>query len=272
MASPLLARVLLIGASGQVGSELRPLLESAGTLAAPPRAELDVEDAAAVRSAINAFAVDGLAAACSEAGCAFATFSTDYVFDGLAGEPYRETDPTNPLSAYGASKLAGEQLLRRHGERHFIFRTSGVYGRAGSSVKGYTFIDRVLTQAAEGKPLRIVDDVTFSPSYAKDVASAVVRIVERGVFGTYHVTNAGHTTWFDFAEEGFRIAGLRPEVEAVRASAFTSAVRRPAFSALSNAAMESLGIEPLPEWRDGLARYIAERRERDAVLAGNENA
>jgi dTDP-4-dehydrorhamnose reductase len=287
MGSDLLERVLLIGGSGQLGTELRAVLP--GTVVAPARDQLDIEQIgsvlAALRSAapslvintsayhnteqceryperafaVNALALDRLAAACALAGTPLLTFSTDYVFDGRAGRPYAESDAANPLSAYGASKLAGEHLVRRHGPRHFILRTSAVYGKAGSSVKGYTFIDRVLAQAAEGRPLKIVSDITFSPSYAPDVAAYVLCIAERAPFGTYHVTNAGSTTWYEFAREAFRIAGLSPEVEAVSASAFPSSVARPAFSALAHEAAAGAGLEPPPPWREALARYVAER-------------
>jgi dTDP-4-dehydrorhamnose reductase len=288
MPSDLLDRVLLVGGSGQIGTELRAVLP-AGSVTAPSREQLDVENLDSVLAAlrlvrptlvvntsayhntelceryperafaVNALAVDRLAAACAVAGAAFATFSTDYVFDGRGSRPYREEDATGPISAYGASKLAGEHLTRRHGPRHFIIRTSAVYGRSGSTVKGYTFIDRVLTQAAEGRPLKVVDDITFSPSYARDVAVTFRNIAEHGAFGTYHLTNAGSCTWFEFAAEAFRIAGLSPAVEAVPSSIFPSAVARPAYSVLAPAALEREGIEPAPEWRDALARYVAER-------------
>jgi dTDP-4-dehydrorhamnose reductase len=288
MPSELLDRVLLIGGSGQIGTELRAVLP-AGSLQAPPREQLDVENVdsviAALRAyrptlvvntsafhnteicermperafAVNALAVDRLAGICAASGAAFATFSTDYVFDGAGSRPYREDDPTGPLSAYAVSKLAGEHLTRRHGPRHFIIRTSAVYGRSGSTVKGYTFIDRVLTQAVEGRALKIVNDITFSPSYARDVAQTFRAIIEDGDFGTYHVTNAGSCTWYEFATEAFRIAGLAPEVEPVPAAAFPSLVVRPAYSVLAPAALERAGIVPAPEWRDALRRYVTER-------------
>jgi len=127
--------------------------------------------------------------------------STDYVFDGNATRPYREEYVARPLSSYGISKYAGEMMLWRSCERGSVFRTSGLYVLRGSSAKGYTFIERVLAQAEEEKPFRVVTDITFSPSYTSHVASAICRIVEQGVFGTYHVTNSGACTWYEFAAE-----------------------------------------------------------------------
>ena len=192
-------------------------------------------------------------------GAAFVTFSSDYVFDGEKGAPYTERDATSALNAYGISKVAGEALTRRHGERHLIVRTSGVFGRTVSTVKGYTFIDRILRQAESGESPRVVDDMLFSPSSARDVAVTVRALLERGAFGTYHVTNAGHCSWYEFAVEGLRVAGIDARVEAVSSSSFPSAVRRPRFSALAHEALARVGLS-VPTWQEALETYIVSRR------------
>jgi len=292
----LLDRIVIVGASGQLGTELVAELAPYKPIAAD-RAAYDLGDHDAMRSlvsrfaptlvintaayhnvehceihpdralAINAIAVDALANACALAGAAFAQVSTDYVFDGRTDRPYCEADGINPINAYGVSKAAGEQLIRRHGERHFVFRTSGLYGRAGSSTKGYTFVERVLGQAERGEPIRVVDDMTFSPSYARDVASAIRRILQNGTFGTYHVTNAGHCTWFAFAAEAFRLAGLQPtDFQPVSYRSFDRYIDRPAFSALDLGAIARERIALPPHWMDGLAAYIAERRTVPALV------
>jgi dTDP-4-dehydrorhamnose reductase len=285
----LLEKVVVVGASGQLGSDLMAELSEFRPIAANRQA-YDLGDHDAMRAlvgryrptlvintaayhnvehceihpdramAINALAVDALASACALAGTAFAQVSTDYVFDGRTDRPYREDAGVNPISAYGVSKAAGEQLIRRHGERHFILRTSGLYGRAGSSTKGYTFVERVLGQAERGEPIRVVNDMTFSPSYTKDVAVTIRAIIEKGTFGTYHVTNAGHCTWFEFASEAFRLAGLQPsDFSPVSYCAFDQYIGRPAFSALELGAVRRGGIALPPHWKAGLAAYIAER-------------
>ncbi len=209
--------------------------------------------------AVNALAVDDLAGQCASAGVALAHISTDYVFDGAARSPYVETDATSPIGAYGISKLAGELFVKRSLERAFVFRTSGLYGLRGSSTKGYTFIERILTSARERKPIRVVTDVSCSPSYTYHVALGIRRVVETGAFGTYHVTNAGSCSWFDFARETLRRAGYTTAIEPVTAATFPSLARRPAYSVLANAAMDRLDLEAMPSWQDGIAAYLAEK-------------
>ena len=285
--SDLTGRIVVIGASGQLGSELlralrdlspsgvdhdmvdieRPSAVSAmlghfrPTLVINTAAYHNVErcETHADRAfAVNAVAVESLAAQCDNAGAALVHISTDYVFDGHASEPYAEDAPAAPLSIYGVSKLAGEHLVRRRTPRHFIVRSSGLYGVRGSSTKGYTFIGRMLEKARNGERIAVVDDVTFSPSYAPHVAQAIRAIVERGQFGTYHVTNAGWCTWYEFAVEIFRQAGLAVEVERTSSSAYPSYAVRPKFSALRHAALERLGLGLPPTWQAGIAAYLAD--------------
>ena len=292
----LFERIVIVGAGGQLGTDLMSALADYRPIAAN-RAAYDLGNHDSMRAlvarfrpslvvntaayhnvehceiypdralAINATAVDALAAVCALAGTAFAHVSTDYVFDGRIDRPYREDDGVNPISAYGVSKAAGEQLVRRHGGRHFIFRTSGLYGRAGSSTKGYTFVERVLGQAERGEPIRVVNDMTFSPSYTKDVAATMRAIFGKGTFGTYHITNAGHCTWFEFATEALRLAGLQSsDFEPVSYRSFDQYIGRPAFSALELGALAREGIALPPDWKAGLAAYIDERRKTPTLV------
>lgn len=283
----LLARPLVIGASGQLGSDLVRTLADTKVVGLDHRA-IEIESPASIVAAlrlyrpsvvintaafhnvdqceqradrafaVNALAVDSLASLCALAACALVHVSTDYVFEGNASRPYVESDSARPVNAYGASKLAGELLALRHGPA-FVVRTSGLFGRAGSSTKGYTFVDRVLTQAREGREVRVVTDVTFSPSYTLHVAGAIRRILERGTPGTFHVTNAGACTWFEFASAAFDLAGVTASIVPTTAAAFASVARRPKYSALAHATMEGLGLAAMPDWRDGLSAYLAER-------------
>ncbi len=283
-------KIVIVGAGGQLGSDLVDALAEHAPVAAS-RTLFDIERPSAIAKllaqyepelvintaafhnvelcetrpdramAVNGLAVDALAMQCASAGAAFAHVSTDYVFDGETDRPYRETDAANPINAYGISKLAGELFVRRSAAKHFVFRTSGLYGVRGSSTKGYTFIERMLEGAAAGKPLRVVDDVTFSPSYTRHVARAIANVVTTDAYGTYHVTNAGSCTWFDFASEIFRQAGLEPELSRTTQAAFPSLVRRPRYSALAHAALDALGLAAgMPSWRDGIRDYLIERR------------
>ena len=289
-------RTLIVGASGQLGHDLMRAFEGDKPVGVD-HAMVDIEAPSAIAKllvhhkpdlvintaafhnvelcelrpdramAVNALAVDQLAAQCAAAGAVFAQISTDFVFDGTARTPYAETDPPNPLSSYGISKYAGERLVQRHSDRFFIFRTSGLYGIRGSSTKGYTFIDRILKQAAEGRPLRIVDDVTCSPSYTRDVATAIAEIVRHERYGIYHVTNSGACTWFEFAREILLQAKLTTELSRTTADAFPSLAKRPAYSVLANDAATRLGIGRTPSWQDAIGAYLAERAGKDALAA-----
>jgi dTDP-4-dehydrorhamnose reductase len=281
-------RIVIIGASGQLGFDLMRAFADLGPIGVD-HVTVDIEridtisgmiarfkptlviNTAAFHNvehceihtdrafAVNSVAIDSLAAQCEVSGIPLVHVSTDYIFDGLASEAYAEEAPANPINAYGISKLAGELLIRRRTERHFIVRTSGLYGLRGSSTKGYTFVERMLSQASAGQKLSVVDDMTFSPSFTLHVAEAIRAIVERGTFGTFHVTNTGQCTWYEFALEIFRQAGLAPDVTAVATEAFPSQARRPKFSPLRNAAIARLGLPPLPGWKEGIADYLAER-------------
>jgi len=285
--------IVVIGASGQLGTALVETW-SGDALLAPPRADLDFGDIDALERyldrvrprvlvncsafhnvdecervpalafATNALAVDAAAKACAQRGIAFATVSTDYVFDGRVGRPYDETDAPNPLSAYGASKYAGELLTRRHGPRHFIIRTAGVYGKSGTSNKGYTFIERVLQQAERGEPLRIVDNMTFSPSYAPHIARVIADLVDREAYGTHHVTGAGQTTWYDFAKTAFDALGLQPKLTPIAYDALGAGTKRPLFSPLRSVTLAASGVAAAPPWEDGLAAFLAQRTRRGA--------
>ena len=284
-------RVAIVGASGQLGSDLMGAFADLSPVGVDHKM-FDIEAPSAISKliarhkpdliintaafhnvelcetrpdrafAVNALAVDQLAAQCAVAGVALAHVSTDYVFDGDATSPYAEDAPARPLSAYGISKLAGELLVRRNLERAYVIRTSGLYGIRGSSTKGYTFIERILTTAERGDPLRVVTDITFSPSYTRHVAEAVRRIVETERFGTYHVTNAGNCTWYEFATEILRSAKIDAPIARTTSSEFPTLAKRPAFSALAHDAMDAAGLAPVPAWQEGITAYLRERGAR----------
>jgi dTDP-4-dehydrorhamnose reductase len=285
-------RIAIVGGSGQLGTALRDALAGLH-VSAPPHAAVPFDDGAALERlldderpdvlincsafhqvdvcereparafAVNALAVDGAAAMCAARGVAFATVSTDYVFDGTLGRAYREADGVNPMTAYGASKAAGESLTRRHGPRHWIVRTSGLYGTNGSSNKGYTLIEKVLRQAERGEPTRMVADMIFSPSYAPDVARAIRELIERDAFGTHHVVNAGACSWYEFVRTAFARSGLGDApLEPVTYASLNNATRRPMHSPLENTTFAAAGIAPLPPWANALDDFLAARRSR----------
>ena len=283
-------RVVVIGANGQVGTELCRVFADAD-LVPLTHADLEVRDRdQVVKSlarlrpdlilntaafhkvdvceeevgtsfAVNASGAQHVALAAAEAGAALVYFSTDYVFDGNARHPYREADPPSPRSVYGVSKLAGEFLVRAACPRHYIVRTSGLYGHAGASGKGGNFVELMLRLACEGKPVRVVTDQVLTPTAVTDLALSVRALVTTGRYGLYHVTNAESCSWFEFARAIFELSGLVPELQPTTTAAFGARAPRPAYSVLAHEALRAAGLPDLRPWREALAGYL---RERDA--------
>jgi dTDP-4-dehydrorhamnose reductase len=283
----ILDRVAIVGASGQLGSDLMHAFRDAAPIALDRR-KVDIEQPSSVLQAlrthrptllintaayhnvdmceafaarafaVNALGVDSLAAACAVAGVPFAHVSTDYVFSGDGERPYGERDEANPINVYGCSKRAGEQLMARHAREQYVFRTSGLFGTAQSAEKGLNFVERMIRGAQAGMSLRVVDDVVFSPSFTRDVADAIRRIVEKGTFGIYHVTNSGFCSWYDLAVEAISAAGLQPHVQRTK-SPENAVPRRPRMSALRHDALLEASLSDLPPWQEGVASYVAAR-------------
>jgi len=208
------------------------------------------EEAAA--NAINGSAVELLATAANEAGARLIQISTDFVFDGTKREPYVVNDPTNPLSAYGRSKLLGE-IAATHAERHCIVRTSWLFG-----VHGPNFVEAIRNQIRKGtNPLRVVSDQRGRPTYTPHLARAIVRLAMQEAQGIVHYADADECSWYDFA---CAIAeGKGTEVVPVTTEEFPRPARRPAYSVLSTERYERLtGVTP-ESWREGLAEYLRER-------------
>jgi dTDP-4-dehydrorhamnose reductase len=302
------SKILLIGKNGQLGYDLQRLLPGYGDMVAVDRQQLDLSVPDAIRRvireirpaliinaaaytavdqaekeelsalAINAIAPAILAEEAKEIGAGLIHYSTDYVFDGTKRTPYEENDPTNPLSVYGRTKLAGEHAVRDSGVAHLILRTAWVY-----STRGKNFLLTILRLATQREELRIVKDQIGAPTWGRELAQATAKIVSQlsdmrggsvaerlgAVSGTYHMTAGGTTNWSEFAaailkhasvaregnrEPGWLVAALNGgSVIAHRIVPNTTAeyptpARRPAYSVLSNAQLnETFGIR-LPDW------------------------
>jgi dTDP-4-dehydrorhamnose reductase len=277
-------KALVTGAGGMLGRALIPALTAAGHEAVGlKRGDADVTRLDALRHPLKALRpdwifhlaaftrvdecesrvdhahlVNGLGArnvaqAAADAGAAVIALSTDYVFPGDATRPYREYDAVGPRSVYGASKLAGEEAVREVNPRHIIVRSAWLYGRGGTN-----FVDSVLARARKGEPLAVVDDQRGSPTWTEDLGSVLVELMERGVTGTYHATNAGDCTWHEFAGEICGQVGARVEVARRSSADLARPAKRPAYSVLDTGQLrQALGHE-LPHWRDALARYVAQ--------------
>jgi len=250
---PVAVQELLTGLRGEEGS-LDGVLNCA--------AWTDVDGAETHRElahAVNADGAGNLARAAAAIGVPLLHISTDYVFDGtppLDGEgrprPYLESDPTGPRSVYGETKLAGELQVLAASPRHMVVRTAWLYG-----VDGPNFVATMLRLAGERDAVQVVDDQIGSPTWSGHLAPAVLGLLERGVRGLVHLTGAGEVSWNGFAREIFRQAEVSCRVQTATSEQMARPAPRPAWSALES---ERDDVLPMPDWRDGLAGYLAALR------------
>jgi dTDP-4-dehydrorhamnose reductase len=208
--------------------------------------------------AVNALGAGVLARAAAAAGVSLLHLSTDYVFDGVAPldttgrrRPYVESDQTGPRSVYGSTKLAGEREVLAASPRHTVVRTAWLYG-----VDGKNFVETMLRLASEREAVQVVTDQEGSPTWSGHLAPALLGLLEREVHGLVHLTGAGVVSWNGFAREIFRQADVRCEVEPASSEQMARPAPRPAWSALAS---EREDVLPMPDWRDGLAGYLAAR-------------
>jgi len=207
--------------------------------------------------ALNAVAVHHLARAAERSRARLVHFSTDYVFGGTGAGPFTEAAAPAPPNAYGVSKLAGERLVRNAGPRHLVIRSAGLYGVAGSSGKGGNFVETMLRLGRDGRAIRVVDDQILTPTYTADLAPAVRRLLAADPpGGTYHLTNQGSCSWFEFARRIFALCGLVPDLTPTTSQAFAASARRPANSVLLDTRTPTLGLAPLRPWPDALRAYL----------------
>ncbi|HEX8051473.1 MAG TPA: dTDP-4-dehydrorhamnose reductase [Thermoleophilaceae bacterium] len=275
-------RVVITGAAGMLGRDVvRAAQAENHEVVALARDELDLLDAEAVRAAIaaerpgavincaawtdvdgaeadeaaatrlNGDAAGALAAAAAEAGAAIVHPSTDYVFDGSGTRPYVESDPTSPINAYGRSKLAGEHAVAAANVRHFVVRTSWLFG-----ANGRNFVETMLGLASAGGPVLVVRDQVGCPTYTGHLAEALVRLVDGESYGLHHIAGGGECSWFEFANEIFERAATETRAMSCTSDEFPRPAPRPAYSVLRTE--RDYGLE-LPPWQDGLASYLAER-------------
>lgn len=202
---------------------------------------------------VNALGAKYVAKAAKIIGAKMLYVSTDYVFDGTAADPYEVEQPTNPLGAYGRTKCAGEELVRKHLDQHFIVRTSWVFGAGGSN-----FVKTILHHGEENGEVGVVYDQVGSPTYTVDLASFMLKLIKTDQFGTYHVTNSGSCSWYEFAVEIFKRAGLNVTVHPLTSDQFPRPAQRPNYSVLSKKKLTEQGFTPLRDWQEALTDYLTE--------------
>ncbi len=299
-----MSALLVAGAGGMLGTALQRVAAARGIrIEAPSESGFDITDEAAVARVVAAFA-DGLAPgesgvlvnaaaytnveraedepelayrvneegarivaeAARERGLGFVHVSTDFVFDGAKVGPYTETDAPNPLSVYGASKLAGERAVARAYPGALTVRTAWVFGPGGVN-----FPTKILGFAAKRDTLSVVTDEAGSPTYTIDLAAGILGLADAGASGLFHLTGSGSCTRFDFAGAILAAAGMTRHLEPVKAAAFPSKAARPANSVLDCAKAAAFGVT-MPHWRDALERFMAEREAGEAADAPGRDA
>ena len=279
-------KLLVTGAGGMLGQALVACLESRGhQVIAQPKEKLDVtnfeqvvrklhdhlpelvlhcaaytqvdqaESEPDLAYFINGYGTENLAVACSQLNIPLLYISSDYVFDGQNSSPYTTWDPTNPVSIYGKSKLAGETAVQRHLSRFYIVRTSWLYGPNGRN-----FVDTIYNAAVEGKPLRVVADQFGSPTCTLSLSEMIADLIETDRWGVYHASDDGVTNWCDFAREIVKELGV--EVAPIETKDMPRPATRPKYSVMDKTTLVNTIGRELPPWKESLASYLQLKNSR----------
>ena len=277
-------RIIVTGATGQLGTDLAAeLLKRNHDVYGFGSRDLDITDAAAVSAAlarlrpdavmhcaaftavdlaedekercdmINRVGTENIARACAEICCKLLYISTDYVFPGDGDCPWQPDDPTEPLNYYGLTKYQGEEAVRAATDMHFIVRISWVFG-----LHGKNFVKTMLRLGTERDVLTVVADQVGSPTYTRDLSVLLADMIETEHFGTYHATNEGYCSWYEFAEAIIHKAGLAAKVNPVMSAEYPTRANRPLNSRMSKDKLAENGFHRLPSWEDALERFLKE--------------
>lgn len=284
-------KVLVIGASGQLGTDLCEALRDSELIPLTHK-DIEITDMSSVKQAFNDYKPDiivntaayvrvddcedekdkafqvnvlgarNVAVVAQELGVRLVHLSTDYVFGG-EGEPrttpYTEFDTPVPLSIYGKSMLAGENLVRHFCFRHFIVRASALFGIAGSRAKGGNFVETMLRLARERDELRVVNDQVFSPTYTRDLAGKIAQLLDTEYYGIFHITNKGTCSWYEFTVEILKLTGVETPVIPITSDQYPQKAQRPRYSVLDNYHLRLLGMNDMRAWQDALKDYLLAR-------------
>jgi dTDP-4-dehydrorhamnose reductase len=291
-------KIAVLGANGQLGRDIASAFAAEGNSVTNLTHEnVEVSSLESVRSALEclhpevvvntaafhhvekceadsalAFAVNGMGSrnVAQVADALRATLihiSTDYVFDGLKGQPYTEEDQAAPLNVYGNTKLAGEFFVRSIIPRHFVVRVSAIYGENPCRAKGGpNFVELMLKLAREREELRVVDDEFVTPTPTVDIARQLVVLSRSKDYGLYHATAEGSCSWYEFAAAIFELTGTKVRLERARPGDFAAKVPRPKYSVLENAALKGNDMNIFRHWKDGLQSYLARREDTARVI------
>lgn len=282
-------KVLVTGVNGQLGYDVRnELIQRGIDVIGVDVAEMDITDEEAVHTVITEAAPDAvihcaawtavdaaedevekctlvnvkgtenIAKVCKELSCKMMYISTDYIFDGQGTRPWEPDDPvTEPLNVYGLTKYQGELAVRSLVDQYFIVRIAWVFGKNGKN-----FIKTMLGLSEKYKRITVVNDQYGTPTYTYDLARLLVDMIQTDRYGNYHATNEGSfITWYDFACEIFKQAGIEMEVVPVSSAEYAAKAKRPENSRMNKSKLTEMGFEALPDWKDALGRYLTVLKE-----------
>jgi dTDP-4-dehydrorhamnose reductase len=283
-------RIVILGSNGQVGSDLvRALQDMHQDFVALSRSDLDITERSTLATklgehnpdviincsvyhpvdeceinpeqsfAVNAIAVRDLGLAARDLHASVVHFSSDYVFDGEQQRPYCEEDRLRPLSVFGVSKVAGEQLLRTVLPNHFIIRTSGLYGLTGSRVKRGNFVETMLRLGKKDGKVRVVNDLRMAQTSTQNLAKQVLTLIYTRNYGTYHASDHGDYSWYEFAKRIFDYSRMKVAVSPVSWRDMPSVAPRPKYSVLENRQLQKLGLDQMQPIDIALQAYLKAR-------------
>jgi len=283
--------IAVIGANGQLGSDLVAAFTDAGeAVRALTHADIEIANPSSVSSvldqiqpqvivntaamhhvencerepekafAVNAIGAKNLAVEARRLGAVLMHVSTDYVFDGSKGSPYVEEDSPRPLNAYGITKVAGEHFVRATTDRHFVIRSSGLYGTSLCRAKGgLNFVELMLKLAKERGEVRVVDSEFVTPTSTMELARQIIQLSRSDCYGLYHATAEGSCSWYEFAQEIFALTDTPVRLKVAAPGEFPAKVVRPSYSVLENRALKSRGLNIFKPWQDALRNYLGPR-------------
>ena len=282
-------KVAVIGANGQLGSELVDQLKKDHEPVALTHADIEITDINHVAQKLKSilpeavintaayhnlsdceknpalsFKVNGigalnLAQVAADLGFKLVHYSTDYVFDGEKKEPYIETDQVNPLNIFALTKLNGEFLIKNYCYKRFILRISGNYGRNICRAKGRNFIAMMEKAAREKDVIKVVDDEILTPTSVFEIARNTISLLETEAYGLYHMTCEGQCSWFDFAGVLFRELRIKTPLISCKSNEFPSKTKRPSYSVLENAKLKSINLNLMTDWENALVTFLRNR-------------
>ena len=284
-------KVLITGANGQLGHKIKEILSKDYELILTDAHNMDITNSELVASflanakpdyvihgaaytkvdqaeedkalceKINVLGTENIAQVCGKMDVPVIYVSTDYVFDGESKKPYTETDKPNPLSVYGATKFAGEELIRKYCEKHYILRISWLFGELPEGHPGSNFVETMLKLAATRDSISVVNDQIGSPTYTGDLVRVMKSLLDNGLakFGTYHFSGNCECSWYDFAKEIFEQTGTKIELKAITSPEYPQKAKRPRYSYLSKEKIANeLGVT-VRCWKEMLGEYLERR-------------